>query len=175
MKKIAGDIFILHICNQNHNHMIYSSSNMEWHRQNILSFWTIFCPFTPLTTWKINILKKWKKQLEMSTFDTYVQKITIIWYMLPDIWSAKDRIFSNFRPFFALLPLPSTSSQPRKSKFWKNEKITWIYYHFTHVHHKWPSYNAWFLRYGAQKTELFVILNHFLQFYPSKNLLNQNF
>ena len=123
MKKIAGDIFILHICNQNHNHMIYSSSNMEWHRQNILSFWTIFCLFTPLTTWKINILKKWKKQLEMSTFDTYVQKITIIWYMLPDIWSAKDRIFSNFRPFFALLPPPLhllTTQKIKILKKWKN-------------------------------------------------------
>ena len=126
MKKIARDIFILHICNQNHNHMIYSSSNMEWHRQNILSFWIIFCLFTPLTTWKINILKKWKKQLEMSTFDTYVQKITIIWYMLPDIWSAKDRIFSNFRPFFALLPHPHTplhfltTQKIKILKKWKN-------------------------------------------------------
>ena len=81
-------------------------------------------------------------------------------------------ILGHFLPFYHP---PSTSSQPRKSKFWKNEKITWIYYHFTYVYHKWPSYNAWFLRYRAQKTEFFVILNHFLQFYPSKNLLNQNF
>ena len=32
--------------------------------------------------------------------------------MLPDIWSAKDRIFSNFRPFFALLPHPHTPPPP---------------------------------------------------------------
>ena len=35
-------------------------------RQDFLSFWAIFCPFTPLTIQKINILKKWKKLLEIS-------------------------------------------------------------------------------------------------------------
>ena len=29
-----------------------------------LSFWTVFCLFTPLTTQKIKTLKKWKKHLE---------------------------------------------------------------------------------------------------------------
>ena len=32
------------------------------------SFWTIFCPFTPLTTQKIKIFKKWKKLPEISSF-----------------------------------------------------------------------------------------------------------
>ena len=45
---------------------------------------TIFChlgpflPFYPLTTWKIKILKKWKKHLVMSSFYTSVTKLTII-------------------------------------------------------------------------------------------------
>ena len=30
MKKIAGDIIILHMCTKNHNHMRYSSWDMEW-------------------------------------------------------------------------------------------------------------------------------------------------
>ena len=38
-------------------------------RQNFLSFWTDFCPFTPLTIRKIKILKKWKKRLEISGFN----------------------------------------------------------------------------------------------------------
>ena len=38
---------------------------------------------------------------------------------------------------------------------------------FTHVYHKWQSYDVWLLRYGARPTELFVILDHFLSFYPS--------
>ena len=46
----------------NQNHMMYGSSDMECHRQNFLSFWTIFYP---LTNWKTNIFKKWKKCLEI--------------------------------------------------------------------------------------------------------------
>ena len=57
-----GDIIILHLCTTNDNHMMYGSWNMEHGRQNFLSFWTIFCPFTPLTSWKIKIMRKWKKK-----------------------------------------------------------------------------------------------------------------
>ena len=44
-----------------------------------------------------------------------------------------------------------------------------------HVYHKWRSYDVWFLTYGAQQTEFFVILDNFLPFYPLTNLENQNF
>ena len=36
-----------HFTNINASHMIYGSSDMECNRQNFLSFWTIFCLFTP--------------------------------------------------------------------------------------------------------------------------------
>ena len=39
-------------------------------------------------------------------------------------------------------------------------------YHFTQVYHKWQSHDIWFLRYEVQQTEFFVILGHFLPFYP---------
>ena len=68
-KKIAGDIIILHMCTKNHNHMRYSSWDMEW--DNFFwSFLAIFCPYSPLslTIQKTKILKKWKKHLEMSSF-----------------------------------------------------------------------------------------------------------
>ena len=45
----------------------------------------------------------------------------------------------------------------------------------THVYHKWKPYDVWFVRYGAQWTELFVILDQFLPFYHSKHLENKNF
>ena len=35
-----------------------------------------------------------------------------------------------------------------------------------HVYHKWKSYDVWFLRYGVQQTGFFLILDHFLPFYP---------
>ena len=88
MKKIAGDIIIVHMCTKNHNHMRYGSRDMEWKRQNFLSFGAIFCPLPPLITQKIKILKKWKKYLEMPSFYTCVPKILIIWCMVPKIWSA---------------------------------------------------------------------------------------
>ena len=60
-KKPAGDIIILHRCTINDNHVMYGSWDMECDRQSLLSFWTIFCTFTPLTIQNMKILKKWKK------------------------------------------------------------------------------------------------------------------
>ena len=34
------------------------------------------------------------------------------------------------------------------------------------VHHKWRSYDKWFLKYKVQQTEIFVILGHSLPFSP---------
>ena len=61
-KNIIGDI-ILHICTKNPNHMMYGSWDMEYDGHNFLSFWTIFCPFTTLTTQKIKNFEKIKKHL----------------------------------------------------------------------------------------------------------------
>ena len=47
IKKMPGDIIILHMCTINNKHMIYGSWDMECDGQNFLSFWTIFYPFTP--------------------------------------------------------------------------------------------------------------------------------
>ena len=60
-----------------------------------VSFWVIFCSFTPLTTQKIKILKKWKKELEIPSFYTGVPNIMIVCYTVPEIWHV----------FFTLLPL----------------------------------------------------------------------
>ena len=60
MKKTPGDIIISHKCTINDNYMMYDFCNMKCDRQNILSFWAIFCPFTPQTTQKIKIWKKGK-------------------------------------------------------------------------------------------------------------------
>ena len=76
-EKKAGDI-ILQMCTMNGNHMMYGSWEMERDGQNFLSFWTFFCPFTPVTTKKIIILKKWKKYQEISSFYKSASKIMII-------------------------------------------------------------------------------------------------
>ena len=36
------------MCTKNDNHIMYDSWDTEWDRGNFLSFWAIFCPFTPL-------------------------------------------------------------------------------------------------------------------------------
>ena len=42
------------------------------------------------------------------------------------------------------------------------------------MYHKWRSYDAWFLRSWAWRTELFVILDLSLPFYPRNNPKNHN-
>ena len=46
MKKTFEDI-ILQMFTINYSHMIHGFSDMEGNRQNFLSLWTVFCPFTP--------------------------------------------------------------------------------------------------------------------------------
>ena len=84
------DIIILQMSTINDNHMMYGSWDMERDGQNFLSLWTIFCPFTRLTTQKIKILQKWKKCLEISSFYTCVPKKMITWCRVPEIWCATD-------------------------------------------------------------------------------------
>ena len=54
-KRIPGDVTTLYMCTINKNHMMYGFWDMECDVQNFLSLWIIYCPFTPLTTWKIKI------------------------------------------------------------------------------------------------------------------------
>ena len=74
INKTPGDIIIFHKCTKNNNHMMYGSWIMEWNRQNLLSFWTIFCPVTPLTFPKTKILKKWKNVMRYHDFTQVYQR-----------------------------------------------------------------------------------------------------
>ena len=53
MKKTLEDIIILQMSTINDSHMLYGFSDTECNKQSFfLSFWTVFCPFTPLTALK---------------------------------------------------------------------------------------------------------------------------
>ena len=67
-------------------------------------------------------------------------------------------ILGHFLPFYH--PHPISQKSKLKKKYWKTASR---YYTFTHVYHKWQSYDVWFLRYRAWRTD-FVILDHFLPF-----------
>ena len=104
MNNIPENIIILQMCNIHDSHMMCGSWDMKCNRQNFLSFWAIFCPFSPVTAWKIKILEKWKKFLQILSFSS-VPKISIICYTVPEIWCMKYVIIFHFGPLFALLPL----------------------------------------------------------------------
>ena len=117
-------------------------------KDNFLSFWAIFCCFTPLTNWKITILKKFKKHLEILSFCTSAPKI-IICYTVPGIWHMTEVIFF---PFWAIF-CPFTPNSPKNQNKKKIKKNTWWYHHFTHVYQKLWSHDVQFLRYDAWWTD----------------------
>ena len=72
--------------------------------------------------------------------------------------SNKESNRDNFLSFWTIFgPFNTLTTKNIKIlKTWKH----WIYY-FTSVHHKWQPDDVWFLRYGEQWAEFFVILDNF--------------
>ena len=104
--------------------MMYGSWNIEHNRQNLLTFCTIFCPFTYLTTSKIKVLKKIKKT-PGDIIILSVTQVMIICYTVPEIWHVTDVIFIfYFGLFFAVLP-PVTTKTIKIFKKWQKE--AWRY------------------------------------------------
>ena len=62
MKKMPGDIILLHKSAKYCDHMLQCSWDMMRDGQNFLSLWIMFCSFNPLT---IQFWKKWKKDLDI--------------------------------------------------------------------------------------------------------------
>ena len=146
---------------KNRNHMRLGFWDREWDRQNFLLFWVILCTFNPPHNLENQILKKWKKHLEISSFYTHVLKITIIWCMLPDIWSATDIFFfCHFARYFALFtPLLSP-----KIKIWKKSKRAWRY-DMHNINDNHMIYGSWDIQ-----TEADYILMHMVNLFLLKIL-----
>ena len=137
LRKTPEDI-ILQICTINDNHRLYGSSDMEHDRQNFLSFWTVFCPFTPLTA-----------QMKKPPGDVIILHRCNINnnLMMYGSWDTKhggQKFLSCWTVF-----CPVTLLTTQKSKFWKTEKNARRYHHFTQVYQKSWSCAVLFLRYGA--------------------------
>ena len=119
--------FYTYTCTMNVDNLIYGFWNIRCDRQKFLSFWAIFCPFSPLTTRKIKVLK-----LKKTPGDIIISHICTIndnLFMYGSWDMEHNIILCHSGSFFALLP----PYGPRKSKFRKNEKNTWRYYHFTNI------------------------------------------
>ena len=159
MEKLAGDIIILHMCTKNHNHMRYDSWDTVWGRRRFLSFWAIFCPFTtppPLTTWKIKILKKWKKHLERSSWSYDV------WFLRYKVRQTEAFvILGHFLPFDLTNNLKNQNFEKKKKKQ-KNMEILSFYTCVPQM----MIIDVWFLRYWAQQTEFLSFWAMFCPFTP---------
>ena len=150
LKKMPGDIIILHMCTINDNHIMYGSWDMKCDRQNFLSFWTIFCHLTPTTTPKIKILKSWKNTWRYHHFKPVYQKTWsyALLFLRYGAWQMKLLFFilGFFLPFYSL-------NSPKNQNFKKMKKNIWKHHHFTYVYHKLWLDNIQFLGYGAWQTD----------------------
>ena len=94
--------------------------------------------------------------------------------MVPEIWSVTNKIFCHSGLLFVLLP----PMDPENHNFEKINKTLEdiIILQMCTIN---QSYDLWFLSYGVQQTNIFVILDHFLPFYPPppfpNNPKNKNF
>ena len=120
--------------------------------QNFLSFWAIFCPFTspppppptcppPPNDLKYQDFEK-KKKMKKMPGDIIILYIHVYhkWRSY-DIWFLKYKmrqtnIFDIFVHFLFFQSLDNLENQN-----FNIEKNTWRYCHFTHLHHKWQSYD----------------------------------
>ena len=95
-------------------------------------------------------------------------------------WRSYDICFLKYKvrqtEIFVILGhfLPFRPPDNPENQNFKIHKSTSRYYHFTHLYHKWQSYDVWFMRYGSWQTEFFVILDRFLPFYAPMDPENQN-
>ena len=124
--------------------------------QNFLSFWAIFCLYTPTNNQKNQNFKTMKKaSWDVITLHMYTKNHDMM-------YSSWDMEYNrpNFLSFWAIFP-PFTPLLIPKLKILDLKK-SWRYYPITHVYHKWIWYDVWFLRCKAQQTEFFC---HFGSFF----------
>ena len=133
--------------------MIYSSWDIEQNMQKLVILGH-FLPFTPLKSPKIKILKMKKLAGDI----IILPKITIMWYMVPEIRSETGRIFCYFGPFLALLPLPPPLLIP-KIKF---------YTYMCTINEDHVIYGSWNIKCDRQK-----FLSFWANFCPSSPLTNR--
>ena len=131
--KNNGDIILLHMCTINQDHMIHSSWDIKCKGQSVLPFWAIL-PFDPPNNPKNQNFEK-KKKMENTFGDIIILHLCITNddHMMYGSWDTEHNR-QNFLSFQALF-YPFNPLQPRKLKFWNNEKNPWRYYHFEHEYH----------------------------------------
>ena len=135
---------ILHMYTKNHNHMMYSSWDMEWDRQIFLSFFALSAPWQTRKSqfWRI-VGNTWRYYHFTHAHPT--RQSYDVWLLRYGV--RQTEFFVILDQFLSFYPL-----WVQKIKILK-KKTGLRYYHFTQVYYKWQSYVC-FLRYGTQQTFL---------------------
>ena len=161
--------FYICMCTINEDRMIYGSRNIRCDRYKFLSFWANVCPFSPLTMWKINILKLKKNPGDIIILHICTINYNHMMYFYWDIEHDRENFFVILDCFLSFYP----PMDPENQNFEKMKQMLGdIILHMCTIN---DSYNVWLLRYEAWQTEFFVILDHFLYFYPFDNPKSQHF
>ena len=90
------------------------------------------------------------------------------WNMVRD----RCNFYFSFWATFCSFTSPPSHNNQEKQNFEKMKKNSWRY-HFTHVYHKWRSYDVWFLRYEIWFLQ--YVLWFRAIFYLTNKSKNQNF
>ena len=116
-------------------------------------------------TWKMRILKKWKNQIAGDIIILHMCTKSHN-HMKYSSWDTQlDRIFFSFCAIFCTFtPTPLTTQKTKILKKWKKHLEMSS---FKLVQQKTQSYDVCLLWYGVRQTQFFVILGHFLLFYPT--------
>ena len=85
-----------------------------------------------------NVEKRWKKCLKILSFYRHMCNINVD-HMIYGSWNTRceRQKFCHFAPSLPFQPPDNT-----ESKNFKIEKNNWRYCHFTHLHHKWQSFDG---------------------------------
>ena len=168
MKNIAGDT-ILHMCSKKHS---YEVQFLRYGvRQNFLSFWAIFCPVTPLSPnnpENQNFEKMKKTSGDVIILNLCNKKHNHMIYAYSNMECHRHNC--HFRSFFPFLP----HYWPWKLKFGKNVKKPGyiILLHMCTINQDHMMYGSWDMK--CNWHNFFVILDHFLPFYPPNSPKNEN-
>ena len=147
---------------------MYGSWDTEWDRQIFCHFgWFLALtpPPTPPMLPKNKILKKKKKKKCLETVLLYILvyhkwRSYDIWFLTYTVQQTEIFIILPFQPFDNL-----------EDQNFNIEENTWRYYHFTHLHHEWHSYDQGVIQ------GVFEIGNHFWVHknrHPNFNKLTKN-
>ena len=136
--------------------MMYGSWDMEHDRQNFLSFWTIFCIFTPLTTKKNKNFEKMENTPDDIIQVYHKSQSYDVWFLR--YWAQQTEFFvilGNFLPFYP-------SNNLKNQNFEKMREIITLY--MCTINDNYMIYGSWDIKHDRQNC-----LSFWTVFWPFTN------